>query len=244
MNQTLAESYNFNSNPFSILGDTSQIAQLTYLNFFTSPKDSHDFGNNAPTAILVPGWGCKKGSMWNLWTILKETMNVVYADDFPSINTCSLEEAAKLLEPTISRTILSKKNSDVILVWHSNGWLIALLSLYLATNLKVQNVVTMGTPHKWTPNAELPSLISASCRDINKNGWYLNWLRLSSQITKTIIALTANLDTIVPSENQVPSDSLVGKRKIKTIPMDIGHFDFIMWNKINQTAQIIEKLAN
>lgn len=110
---------------------------------------------------------------------LKETVNVVYADNFPAINTCSIEKAAELLEPTIRATLKTRKNGDVFLVGHSNGGLIALLALHRGTRLKVSNVVTMGTPHQGTPRAELASMISESCREINVEGGYMQGIDFS-----------------------------------------------------------------
>lgn len=159
---------NFNTNPLSVLTDTRDLMELFRLNFGVSPKDSRDFGNNAPTAIMVPGWGCRKGSMSVLGDSLKESMNVVYADNFPLMNTGSIAESAKLLEPIIRGVMEIEKNGGIILVTHSNGGHIGFRCLQLATHLRVLDVVTMGTPCKGTPHARLPSIISASCREINQ----------------------------------------------------------------------------
>ncbi len=233
------------NNPLSLFADAQEMARLTYLNFFISPKDSHDFGHNAPTVLLIPGWGCNKGAMSLLGDCLKNVMNVVYADNFPAMNMGSIESAAWLLEPTIRKAHTSEKNGDLILVGYSNGGIIALFALHRATNLEVRKVMTMGTPHKWTPRAELPALLSPSCREINKKGGYLQGIDLSKKISGNIVALVATDDKLVPSGNQIPSNSLVGSGRTKIIPMKVGHFGFIMWDEVKQTAQtIIENTAH
>ena len=161
------------ANPISQLSEMNMLMEIFRLNYLVSPKDSLDFGNNAPTALLVQGFGCKKGVMSILGNLLKNNMNVVYAPDFPFMNTCSITEAATILEPTIRKVMEQEKNGDVMLIGHSNGGLIALLALHMATKLKVHNVVTMGTPHKGAPQAEKMAHLSSSCREINAEGGFL-----------------------------------------------------------------------
>lgn len=237
-------SHSFNTNPLTLLFDAQEMAQLMYLNFFVSPKDSHDFGNNAPTAIMSQGFGCMKGAMSILGDNLKESMNVVYADNFPLINTCSIKTAAELLKPTIQNTIKSHKNGDVFLLGYSNGGLIALLALHMATRLKVWHVITMGTPHKGTPRAELVSMVSQSCRDINIKGGCLKGKTFSEKIEWEMLAMVATNDKIVPSSHQIPRSSLMDIKRTHTIEMDTGHFGFIMWNTVANTAEHIRSLVH
>lgn len=130
---------------------------------------------------------------------MKEFANVVYAGNFPMMNTCSIADAAKLLEPLVRQVMQREKNGDVTLVGHSNGGLISLLALHLATDLRVRHVVTMGTPHQGTPHADLLSLVSASCREVNQEGGCLRGANLRGQMNGDIMALVAEKDKIVPS---------------------------------------------
>lgn len=106
---------------YAKMTDMYELMRINYLNHWVSPNDSFDFGTNAPTVVLVPGFGCRRGIMFHLGEDLKRTMNVAYAGNFPNLNTCSIREAATMLVPVIRKILEQQKNGDVTLIGHSNG---------------------------------------------------------------------------------------------------------------------------
>lgn len=104
--------------PSNQIAQWYELMEIHRLNW-TLPQDSFDFGTNAPTALLVHGFGCQRGVMSHLGEELKKTMNVAYAGNFPNLNRCSLLEAATMLVSTLSE--ISKQYKDVTLIGHSNG---------------------------------------------------------------------------------------------------------------------------
>lgn len=204
-----------------------------------SPKDTMDHGKDAPIFVLIPGFSGNHATMRELGNNLWEKANVAYAPDFPLFNTTSIREAAKLLNEKIEKILsLHWKKIDIRLVWFSNGWLIALDALRHKSSLRVSEVITMWTPFRWTPLANIISFTSRACSEINEKWWYLRGSNLATQLGKLSVHVAHN-DSIVPASHQIP-DMSIAPGKITVIHHEwFHHTNFISGEKWKDIANML-----
>ena len=104
--------------------------------------------------------------------------------------------------------------------------MIALDTLRINPQLKVDEVITMWTPFGWTPLGYIGSIGSTSCNEINQEGGYLWNFDASKQLRQLSVHVSIQ-DSIVPPKNQIPHPTLAHKKtQIKHHPK-FNHTDFL-----------------
>jgi len=205
------------------------------------PRDSFDFGNNAPTILLVPGFFGDAEDMTFIGEPLKERMNVAYAPNLPFLNMGDIISTGILLRQKIAQVLLEEKNGDLNLLGHSIGGLEILESMR-QSRFEARSIITCSTPFGGVPKAKWAPFIS-SCRQIVPGARYVTDLR-GICIGKTALDVHVSMrDGIVPPENQVPPHGMSDKTTIIQHP-DNQHFDYLLGKKAKKFAhEIADRLT-
>ena len=77
---------------------------------------------------------------------LREHFNVIYSPTLPMLNTGSVHSSAQMIHKKMQDILKYVKEEDINVVGHSLGGLIAIESVRIATDMRVNNVLTMASP--------------------------------------------------------------------------------------------------
>lgn len=214
--------------------------RMTALGVITSPQDNLSHGKKVPIYVLVPGFSGNNATMSILGNHIAQRANIAYAPEFPQLNTWSIADSASILADKLEQVLSTDGLSrDIRLITYSNGGLIALDALRKRSTLKVNRVVTMGTPFFWTPLAHPLSSVLSSCREVNTKWWYFSGYDFSPQVKQGIIAHVSHKDSIVPPSSQVPDRSIAPGKVSRIDHHDFHHTNFILWKSSSRVAEII-----
>lgn len=214
--------------------------RLSVSGIVSSPKDHLHHGKKVPIYLMVPGFTGNNTTMSVLGQHIAKKANVVYAPEFPRLNTWSITDSAWRLADKIEEILDTDwLSQDIRVVAYSNGWLIALEALRRRRSLRVNQVNTMGTPFFGTPLAYPLSLVAPACSDVNKKWWYFAGYDFSPQIRGGIIAHVSHRDSIVPSSSQFPWHDIAPGKVGRVDHLDYTHTCFVVWKSVKTTAQKI-----
>lgn len=209
-----------------------------FIGFFITEKDSYDHYNR-PTVVLTPGFTCTPGTMVHLGNALREYYNVAYSPKLPYLNTQSVHSSGILLDQKLQKVLKYTREWDINLIGHSLWGLIQIEALKIATDMKINNIISLSTPFHGTPMAEPYKRIFPACRDIARSWGYHKHTDISKQIDGKLIAHIAHDDSIVPPESQIPNPNIAkDKTKIINHP-HLDHGDFLIWRTVWEVYNII-----
>jgi len=97
---------------------------------------------------------------------LKEYFNVAYAPRFPKFNTVAADLSAKMLEQKIREVLTHEKNKDINLIGHSFGGILSIEAVRIATDVRVNNIITLSTPYVGPPLSELFKNVFPACKNL------------------------------------------------------------------------------
>lgn len=237
--ESISSTYISNSLPsFGFLRWLGRQTRDNLLGFLTPPEESFDYGNNAPTYLLIPGLGCNNGAMQNLWDELKKQANVSYT---PSLWGWfgSMDWAAKIVEQKVWELLkMHEFNGDLHLLGHSQGGLIAFKSLSPSINtkgFKIHSLTAAATPFLGAPVAKLISPFSSGATQINSLGWFLT--EGIDPYSDHVTNIITQDDTIVPQKyQQIPGYI---SQKVQTVLFSGDHTDVINGEKVQEVVQIL-----
>lgn len=215
-----------------------------YLNtkgYFKEEKDSFDHWNNAPTILLSHGLTCTPSTLSTLGDLLKEKYNVAYAPKFPALNTASAKVSAHMLEMKILELLKNEPNGDLNLIGHSFWGLLSIEAVRISTEIVVNKIITMATPHKGCPGATAFKNIFPACKDMSEPYGFHADTELWEKLQGELIAYISEKDSVVPSYSQIPSRTIAPWRTRVRIFGDLDHWDFIMWEAVRHVAAIIKQ---
>lgn len=214
--------------------------RLSATGILSSPKDHLHHGKKVPIYLMVPGFTGNNATMSVLGGHIAQRANVIYAPEFWNFNTWSIADSASKLADKLWEVLDTDWLSrDVRVVAYSNGWLITLEALRKNRSLRVDEVITMGTPFFGTPLAYPLSLFVPACSDVNRQWGYFAGCDFSRQIRGSIIAHVSHRDSIVPSSSQFPWYDIAPGKVNRVDHASHTHTCFVVWESAKRTAQRI-----
>lgn len=202
---------------------------------YVIPQDTFDH-KWWKTLVLTPWLGCTSNVLSSLGEDLREHFNIVYAPNFPLYNTQWVNLSARMLADKI-RTI---NEDDISIMGHSLGGLIAVEVVRIATDIKINNVIAMGSPFLSVPLSKGISNILPACQDINKKGGYHKNTKIWHKIDWRVITYVSEKDMIVPKTSQIPNTNIAPWKTRVFLFNDFNHWDFI----INKTLAQVTSITN
>ena len=198
------------------------------------PQDSFDFGNNAPTIVLVPGFFSVAKDMTYIGEPMKEKMNVAYVPDLPHLGMADLMRSVVTVREKIKKVLQEEKNGDLNLLGHSLGGVL-MLDVLGDKDFEAHRFIALSTPFKGAPFARwFPFFKSA--RQLAPESTYLTNLE-GIHIDKTVVDVHVSLlDGEVPPEYQVPHSSISPDITIIKHP-DFKHFDYMLGKKAKKFSK-------
>ncbi len=186
--------------------------------------------------VLVPGAFCTGSVMNRLGRKLEERgLSVCVPPSFPYYlsalaNTCRLQRSAQTFSGWLDDLAARYRISEVDVVGHSNGALIALLGVGRLRRMRIRRVVTMAAPFGGFPAARPLGLLIPCCRDIGAGSSTLKKALLAR--ASVALCMVADRDSLLPPVVQFIS----GSRKV--VMQGFQHMDFIVGRprQIEETA--------
>lgn len=177
----------------------TQIVRHTVGNFLPAPKDQFDHGNNASTVMLIPGFTQGSGSMSQIGKALSEKHNVVYVGNLSWYTANVKALTAQILEK-YRAVQKNEKNHDISLVGHSFGGVLGVVLLSDTPDVRMNQLITVGTPHDKVPLATLVPGIPA-IQELEED-IYRSRPKIQKRQLNRFTTIAAGNDIIVPTDSQ------------------------------------------
>ncbi|WP_412480474.1 esterase/lipase family protein [Azonexus sp. IMCC34839] len=182
--------------------------------------------------VLVHGYGCSRGVWWLLRRRLEKAGHVVASVSlFPPYT--SMGKLVPQLRERIEQVCATTGASQVLLVGHSMGGLIARSYLARHGNERVARLITLATPHAGTELARIG--FGQNAREMTPGSLWLSDMNAEKLPVPAIALRNAYDNYVMPQDNQ----RLDGARDIE-MPA-VGHLAMLYDQRIAQ--MLIDLLA-
>lgn len=162
--------------------------------------------------FLIPGFLSSNGTLKLMGDTLSKVGSIVYAPDFPYMNTGPVEEKLELLYKKFTDIILAHPDKKMVLIGHSMWWLLAeevARMYYTDTRKKVHRIIPIGTPHGIPQIAKLVRHVIPSCGYLtsSERSKHTDSFPAIMETTEILSPQVTMLDGLVHPDAQVPRGS-------------------------------------